>query len=294
MTRLLIRHETRYTYERPVSFGAHRLLVRPRDSHAVRVLDASLSFTPNGTTRWMYDALGNSVCWLQPQGEADSLSIVSQLTIERFPTPIPKAQIDDPHSATPIVYDLGDRAVLAPFIEPVTSDFSGELMTWLRERLARADEPALALLMRLNSAVHDEFEYNSRFEEGTQAPSHTAQTRSGTCRDFAWMLVEAARRLGFAARFVTGYLHSPDDSVRGAGATHAWCQVFLPGLGWTEFDPTNGLVESSDLIPVAVSRTPEEAAPIHGAIFGDPGQAHLEVWVDVRLAGDSNDNKAAA
>lgn len=294
MTCIQIRHETRYNYRRPVSFGPHRLLVRPRDSHAVRVLGASLSFDPSGTTHWMYDALGNSVCWLQPQGEADSLSIVSQLTIERFPTQITEAQIEDPHTATPIVYDLGDRAVLAPFIEPVTADFSGELMTWLRERLARADEPALALLMRLNSAIHDEFDYSARIDEGTQAPSHTAQVRSGTCRDFAWLLVEVARRLGFAARFVTGYLHSPSAAMRGAGATHAWCEVFLPGLGWTEFDPTNGLVESPDLIPVAVSRTPEEAAPIHGAIFGDPGEAHLEVRVDVRLAGDGDDNRAAA
>ena len=292
MTRLSIRHETRYSYEKPVSFGAHRLLVRPRDSHAVRVLDASLAFNPHGTTRWMYDALGNSVCWLQPQGEATGLSIVSELTIERYPTPITEAQAEDPHTATPIVYDLGDRSVLAPFIEPVTSDFTGELMAWLRERLARADEPALALLMRLNSAIHDEFDYSARVEEGTQAPSHTAQIRSGTCRDFAWLLVEVARRVGFAARFVTGYLHSPDDRVRGAGATHAWCEVFLPGLGWTEFDPTNGLVESPDLIPVAVSRVPEEAAPIFGAIFGDPGQSHLEVRVDVRLAGDGD--RAAA
>lgn len=294
MTRLSIRHETRYSYERPVSFGAHRLLVRPRDSHAVRVLDASLAFTPNGTTRWVYDALGNSVCWLQPQGEADSLSIVSRLTIERFPTPITEAQIEDPHTATPIVYDLGDRAVLAPFIEPFTVDYSGELMVWLRERLDRPDEPALSLLMRLNSAVHDEFDYSARVEEGTQAPSHTAQSRSGTCRDFAWLLVEAARRLGFAARFVTGYLHAPNAGVRGAGATHAWCEVFLPGLGWTGFDPTNGLVESPDLIPVAVSRTPDEAAPIHGAIFGDPEEARLEVRVEVRLADDDNDNRAAA
>ena len=292
MTRLFIRHETRYSYARPVSFGAHRLLVRPRDSHAVRIVEASLAFTPNGSTRWMYDALGNSVCWLHPEGEAETLSIVSQLTIERFPAPITEAQVEDPHTATPLVYDLGDRAVLAPFIEPVTADYTGELMRWVRGHMARPDEPALALLMRLNSAVHDEFDYSARLEEGTQAPGETARLRRGTCRDFAWLLVEALRRLGFAARFVTGYLHSPNDSMRGAGATHAWCEVFLPGLGWTEFDPTNGLVESPDLIPVAVSRTPEEAAPIQGATFGDPGESRLEVHVEVRLADDHN--KAAA
>ena len=110
---------------------------------------------------------------------------------------------------------------------------------------------------------------------------------SGTCRDFAWLMVEALRRLGYAARFVTGYLYSPREAVagvRGAGATHAWCEVFLPELGWTEFDPTNGLAESPDLIPVAVTRTPAEAAPISGAIYGDGGHSELTVHVDVRPA----------
>jgi transglutaminase-like putative cysteine protease len=99
-------------------------------------------------------------------------------------------------------------------------------------------------------------------------------------------MVEALRRLGYAARFVTGYLYSPSQrtGVRGAGATHAWCEVFLPELGWTEFDPTNALAESPDLIPVAVTRTPAEAAPVSGAIYGDGGQSDLTVHVDVRPA----------
>ena len=109
---------------------------------------------------------------------------------------------------------------------------------------------------------------------------------SGTCRDFAWLMVEALRRLGYAARFVTGYLYSPAHAqMRGAGATHAWCEVFLPQMGWTEFDPTNGIAESADLIPVAVARTPADAAPISGAIYGDPGQTSLSVHVDVRPVG---------
>ena len=109
---------------------------------------------------------------------------------------------------------------------------------------------------------------------------------SGACRDFAWLMVESLRRLGYAARFVTGYLYSPGAgaTVRGAGATHAWCEVFLPELGWTEFDPTNALAESPDLIPVAMTRTPVEAAPVSGAIYGDGGQSNLTVHVDVRPA----------
>lgn len=284
MTRLTIRHETRYSYERPVSFGQHRLLIRPRDSHALRVLTASLAFSPPGETRWIYDAFGNCVCMLTPSGEANHLTIVSELSIERFPAPLSPLQVENPHTATPIVYDKTDRAVLAPFMEPVTEDPDSALLDWIRHDIARSDEPALDFLLRINQRIHDQFTYSTRFEEGCQDPAFTVIHGAGTCRDFAWLMVEALRRLGYAARFVSGYLYSPNALVRGAGATHAWCEVFLPDLGWTEFDPTNGLAESSALIPVAVSRTPEEASPISGAILGDPGQRNLEVHVEVRLA----------
>lgn len=283
MARCSIRHETLYTYERPVRFAVHRLLVRPRDSHAIRVMETSLTLSPPGDTRWLYDALGNSVCCFTPQGEGRTLSIVSNLVIERFPTPLARLQIADPQTATPIVYSPDDRAVLTPFIDPVTADAEGALLDWLRGHMGGPQEPALDFLMRLNRTIHDTFEYSARDQGAAQEPSHTVRMGSGTCRDFAWLMVEALRRLGYAARFVTGYLYSPARSrMRGAGATHAWCEVFLPELGWTEFDPTNALVESPDLIPVAVTRTPAEAAPISGAIFGDGGHSQLTVRVDVR------------
>ncbi len=285
MVRLLIRHETLYTYERPVRFAVHRLLVRPRDSHAIRVVAAHLTLSPPGETRWLYDALGNSVCCFTPQGEARRLSIVSDLVIERFPAPLAALRVADPQTATPIVYTPADRAVLGPFTEPVSEDADGVLLRWLRDQVGSPHEPALDFLLRINRTIHDQFEYTARDLGAAQEPAHTVATRSGTCRDFAWLMVEALRRLGYAARFVTGYLYSPRHSaIRGAGATHAWCEVFLPDLGWTEFDPTNALAESADLIPVAVTRTPAEAAPVSGAIYGDGGRADLTVHVDVRPA----------
>ncbi|MEO8115539.1 MAG: transglutaminase family protein [Phenylobacterium sp.] len=283
MARLTIRHETLYRYERPVAFAPHRLLVRPRDSHAIRLVDAHLTLSPGGETRWLYDALGNCVCWFAPEGESDSLSIVSDLTIERFPAPLAPLPIRDPQTASPIVYETADRAVLAPFVEPVSDDRDGVLLKWLRGRVGRPDELALNFLLRLNRTIHDQFDYQARDHGAAQEPAHTVAVGSGTCRDFAWLMVEALRRLGYAARFVTGYLFSPARSgVRGAGATHAWCEVFLPDLGWTEFDPTNALAESPDLIPVAVARTPLEAAPVSGAIYGDGGASEPTVHVDVR------------
>jgi YD repeat-containing protein len=280
MSRLRIRHETRYDYERPIRFGAHRLLVRPRDTHAIRIREAFLTVSPPGDFRWAYDALGNSVCWFTPQGEANSLSIVSDLEIERFPAPLAPLPVTDPKSATPVDYDLTDRMALAPFMAPASEDVAG-LMPWLRDQSGLVGEPALEFLLRLTWVIHEGFEYRARWIEGTQSPEETLRNRSGTCRDFAWLMVEGLRRLGYAARFVTGYLHSPGGVIRGDGATHAWCEVFLPGLGWMEFDPTNGLAESSNLIPVAISRTPHEAAPISGEIFGDPGQSHMTVNVEV-------------
>jgi YD repeat-containing protein len=285
MARFCIRHETLYTYERPVSFAAHRLLLRPRDSHAIRVVEAVLTVSPPGEIRWLYDALGNSVCQFTPRGESTALSIRSDLTIERFSAHLSDLQVEDPQTATPIVYPAADRAVLAPFIEPATEDAEGDLLKWLREQVGSPHEPALEFLLRLNQTIHDRFDYQARDIGAAQEPSHTVKLGGGTCRDFAWLMVEALRRLGYAARFVTGYLYSPGPGdMRGAGATHAWCEVFLPALGWREFDPTNALAESPDLIPVAVARTPAEAAPISGAIYGDGGQAGLAVHVDVRPA----------
>ena len=285
MARLAIHHETFYGYEKPVRFAAHRLLVRPRDSHAIRVVEAVLTVSPPGDTHWQYDALGNSVCCFTPRGESTGLSIVSDLIIERYPKPLAELDIADPQTATPIVYAQTDRAVLAPFTEPVSEDADGVLLRWLRDQVGSPHEPALDFLLRLNGRIRESFAYEGRDIGAAQEPSHTVKMGSGTCRDFAWLMVEALRRLGYAARFVTGYLYSPAHAtLRGAGATHAWCEVFLPELGWTEFDPTNGIAESADLIPVAVARTPADAAPIAGAIYGDPGETRMTVHVDVRPA----------
>jgi transglutaminase-like putative cysteine protease len=263
------------------------LLVRPRDSHAIRLVEASLTLSPAGVCRWAYDSLGNSVCFFSPRGEADALLIISDLIIERYPATLAAAQPEDPLTLAPVVYNRTDRPLLAPFTEPVTEDPSGELLRWVLALADRPGERALDVLLRLNSHIHRSFTYSARYEPGAQAPDVTVQLGSGTCRDFAWLMVEALRRLGYAARFVTGYLFSPAAhlDVRGAVATHAWCEVFLPDLGWIEFDPTNGLAESSSLIRIAVARTPDEAAPISGAVIGDPGFSRMEVHVDVRPTG---------
>lgn len=284
MARLRILHETRYDYERPVDFGPQRLIIRPRDSHALRIVEAALVLFPPGATRWSYDANGNCVCLFQPSDRATSMRVASELVIDRYPAPLAPQRLANTDTLTPIVYSREDRITLEPFIAPVTDDPDGVLLRWLRSLQADRDEPALAFLLRMNQLIHREFDYAVREAEGVQSPVETLQKRSGACRDFAWLMIEGLRRLGYAALFATGYIHCPGAQIRGAGATHAWCEVFLPDLGWLEFDPTNGIAESSDLIRVAATRTPAESLPVSGAIIGDPGASRLHVSVDVRLA----------
>jgi transglutaminase-like putative cysteine protease len=215
------------------------------------------------------------------------MKVASELVIDRYPAPLAIQRVDNTVALTPIVYSREDRITLEPFIAPVTDDPDDVLLRWLRGLQANRDEPALDFLLRVNQLIHREFDYAVREAEGVQTPVETLQKRSGACRDFAWLMIEGLRRLGYAALFATGYIHSPGARVRGAGATHAWCKVFLPDLGWLEFDPTNGIAESPDLIRVAATRTPAQALPVSGAILGDPGASRLHVSVDVRLADEA-------
>jgi len=281
MPRLRIRHESTYAYSEPVRFGRWRLLMRPLDTHATRLIQAWLE-TPPSDIKWSYDAYGNCLCHLTPTAMSDRLSVVNNLVVDRYPSPMADISINNPGSRAPIVYSMADRAILEPFIAPATDDHDTLYLDWLHSQLPAADEPAIEFLTRLNNAIHGQFQYGMRDKPGTQTPDETLFLNAGTCRDFAWLMIESVRRLGFAARFATGYLYSPGASVRGAGATHAWCEVFLPDIGWTEFDPTNGLVESSSLIRVATTRTWQEADPMNGSIYGNAA-CTLTVAVDVDL-----------
>ena len=127
------------------------------------------------------------------------------------------------------------------------------------------------LLKDLNAGVAQRVQYQSREVEGTQSPSETLDRGWGSCRDFAVLFTEAARKLGFGARLVSGYLHDPDHDLVGsaeAGSTHAWAEVFVPGAGWITFDPTNRSVGGRNLIPVAVARDISQCTPVSGSYFG--------------------------
>ena len=141
------------------------------------------------------------------------------------------------------------------------------------------------MLADLNSGVGAYVRYQSRDTEGTQTPVETLDRGWGTCRDFAVLLIEAARCLGFGARIVTGYIHNPSAEVIGAGTTHAWADIYVPGAGWIAYDPTNGTSGGKDLIRVAVTRDISQAIPIAGSFIGTP-DSYLGMAVDVAVVSD--------
>jgi transglutaminase-like putative cysteine protease len=148
------------------------------------------------------------------------------------------------------------------------------------------------VLKRIMDSIQDDFTYRAREEEGTQSPGQTLSTRSGTCRDYAWLMIETLRRLGLACRFVSGYLYDAaldggNIGMTGSGSTHAWLSVFLPGAGWLPYDPTNRLTEGFDLITVAIARHPGQAIPLSGSWFGETKDyLGMEVQVSVSKQGD--------
>jgi transglutaminase-like putative cysteine protease len=136
----------------------------------------------------------------------------------------------------------------------------------------------------MTQGIRDEVTYARRPEKGVQTPAQTLERRRGSCRDLAVLMMESARSLGVASRFVSGYIYTPGGSgLRGGGATHAWMQAYLPGAGWIDFDPTNSIIGNRNLIRVAVAWAPEYVLPLWGTYFGPP-EAFVAMDVDVSVS----------
>jgi transglutaminase-like putative cysteine protease len=270
MPLLTIHHKTQYRYTRPVAFGEHRIMLRPRDGHDLRVLSCELDITPQPMRlRWIHDVFGNSVAIATFDERAETLIFNSVITVDHNPAEEFALTPDDIAYFYPFLYDAEEFPDLRHFITPNYSDPDGELAAWARSFLdAEAPTPTFRILSGMTHGIRNSFSYRKRHEQGTQHPLDTLKTGSGTCRDYALLMIEALRRLGIAARFVSGYLFTGDSAHQGGGSTHAWVQVYLPSAGWIEFDPTNGIVGTRDLIRVAVARDPVQAIPLHGTFLG--------------------------
>ena len=280
-------HTTTYHYQQPVSFGEHRVMFRPRDSHDLRVLATDLEVSPESLVRMIQDPHSNSVALVQPLESATELRIVCSFTIEHAHTNNLELPLAPSAEVFPFAYSVEERFDLEQYLRPHYDDPGGHLTAWARQFI-RTDglTGTRDLLVKMNQFIRDNFGYAARDEQGTQTPQETLKLSTGSCRDFALLMMEAVRRLGIATRFVSGYLYDPaldggdaDDTV-GAGATHAWLQAYLPGAGWVPFDPTNNLLGGNQLIRVGVARDPSQAAPIAGSWYGEPGD-YLGLTVNV-------------
>ncbi len=279
-----ITHTTEYRYARPVELGEHRLMFRPRDSHDLRVLATDLKVEPpSQEIRMVQDAYENSVAVVRPQKQADKLRFTCLFTVEHTGSRALDLPLDPGSEHFPFEYGGDDRLVLQPYLTPFY-DADKALMTWARGFVG---PDTRKILVDMTAHIRETMTYEPREEEGVQSPAETLATRKGSCRDFATLMIEAVRRLGFAARFVSGYVYTPEldappDQQAAPGATHAWVQVFLPGAGWIAFDPTNNLIGGTELIRVGVARHASLASPVSGTWTGAPAD-YLGMSVDVSV-----------
>ena len=282
-----VRHVTTYRYKQPVTFGEHRMMLRPRDSYDQKLLETSLTITPEpADLRWVHDVFGNCVAIARFTGRAAELRFDSVIRLDHAATAALDFQIEDYATRYPFSYGAEDMPDLLRLIERQYLDPDHEIDRWARQFLRHDGcRNTTEMLAAMTHAIRRDLTYVAREESGIQDPIKTLKLGSGSCRDFAVLMMEAVRSLGLAARFVSGYLFVPESRRRskvGGGATHAWLEVYLPGAGWVEFDPTNGIVGSADLIRVAVVRDPRQAVPVSGTWTGFPSD-HLGMSVEVEV-----------
>lgn len=292
MPLLTIHHVTEYRYRQPVSLGEHRIMMRPREAFDQRLLSARLDIDPQpGELRWLHDVFGNSVAVARFDRRAKRLTVTSEATLDH--APLAQGQVDvEPYARLfPFTYSSEDMPDLLRSIERQYHDPERIVDNWARAFVGYDGRTeTVAMLSDMATGIRRDFTYVPRHEKGTQSPIETLAKRQGTCRDFAVLMIEAVRALGFAARFVSGYVYNPSrdeggPAVLGGGNTHAWVRIFLPGSGWMEFDPTNGIIGNRGLIRVAVARDPAQALPLSGTWFGLPASfLGMDVTVDLHRA----------
>jgi transglutaminase-like putative cysteine protease len=283
---LTVRHTSTYRYAAPVALGDHWMMFRPRASHDMRLISTALDITPRPKDIvWHHDVFDNSVAVASFKGKTRQLRFESIVTIEHFETHPPEYRLVPEARTFPFAYDADDRPNLE--LGMLRRYPSHRVDDWAQSFVSRSEKPqgTMALLRAIVLGTRKQLVYSRRVERGTQTPEETLTRGTGTCRDFALLMIEAVRALGFAARFVSGYIFVPEnvfsDTV-GGGATHAWLQVYLPGAGWIDFDPTNNIIGNRNLIRVAVAWDPANALPLWGTFIGSAASfLGLEVTVNV-------------
>ena len=265
---LRIRHSTVYRYAFPVSFAPHRLVLRPREGHDLRVEEMSLSITPASSLVWTRDIFGNSVANVHFSESASELVIESDVVVRRFFDPASPPLLEQSASPYPFAYDSLEQGIMTGYLTPLYPEDSADVRNWISTLPAPGSFPsAEAFAVRLAEIIHERITYRRREQKGVQNPSGTLALGSGSCRDFATLMMETLRHLGIAARFVSGYLDCPDTRAA-RGSTHAWVEVYFPSLGWRGFDATAGRACDHHHVVIGASHHPRGVMPITGHFVG--------------------------
>ncbi len=280
--KIRIQHQTIYRYAEKVAFGQHRIMLRPREGHDIRIEQSMLEITPAHAIRWLRDVYGNSIAVVDFHERASQLSVYSEVLLQHFDINPFDFYIESEAIRYPFSYSPEALLELSSLLVPAYPEDTPTVRDWLGQFWKPGQTTGtLDLLQNINRHINQRFQYYIRNEPGVQSPRQTLAKGSGSCRDFATLLIEACRSLGLGARFVSGYILA--GGATGAGSsTHAWAEVYLPGGGWKGFDPTSGLLTTSQHVPIAVSRHPENATPISGSFLG-PASAYLGTDVNVRV-----------
>lgn len=268
-----LHHVTRYRYDRPVNLGPQVVRLRPAPHCRSKVVSYSLRVEPQHFINWQQDPFANFQARLVFPEKTTEFKVTVDLVVEMAVYNPFDFFLEPSAEKFPFEYEPQVAEELAPYLacEPITPRLKAYL-----ERIDRRKRPTIDFLVDLNRQVQQDVRYLIRMEPGVQSPEQTLELASGSCRDSGWLLVQLARRLGLAARFVSGYLIQLKPDVKaldGPSGTevdftdlHAWCEVYLPGAGWIGLDPTSGLLAGEGHIPLACTPQPSGAAPIEGLV----------------------------
>ncbi len=263
-------------------------MLRPRESHEVRLISMDLMITPTAAVTWAHDVYGNAIATATFNVMSDTLQIDSFVGVELDTPAWPVFDIAASAVYYPFSYSADELADLGALAVQQYPDPARRLKGWAQTFILSNPTDTLSLIKDLSAGVSQSIHYQSRDDEGTQLPLQTLDRGWGSCRDFAVLFTEAARSLGFGARIVSGYLcHSDQVSGNrvGTGTTHAWSEIYIPGAGWVAFDPTNRKVGGYNLIPVAVGRDIRQIMPVSGSYIGT-GTSIPTLSVGVEVAAD--------
>lgn len=274
--RVALHHKTRYDYDRRVTLGPQVIRLRPSPHTPAPIVGYSLQVKPEDHfVNWQQDPNSNYLARLAFNSPTRFLEITVDLVIDLAPINPFDFFLDEEAEEIPFTYEPGLRRSLQPFLQKprLTPRFQAFV-----ESVDLTPRRTIEFLVDVNSMVNSALQYSLRMDPGIYTPEQTLKRGVGSCRDFAWLLVQVLRRLGIAARFVSGYSiqlkpdEKPIDPDAPAGVTedicdlHAWCEAYLPGAGWVGMDPTSGLFCGEGHIPLATSASAQQAAPIEGGL----------------------------